>query len=171
MLVDEAKLENGWLMLHVPYPADAMRWLMTFTAGKEYELKQVRRKRSLDANAYCWVLLDKLAEKLRMQKTELYQRYIREIGGVSETYCGTPGAVKKLAQEWETNGLGYQAEVFPSKIPGCQNVTLYYGSSSFDTAQMARLIDAIAQDCLAIGIETRPEEEINAMLSQWGEKL
>lgn len=166
MTVEEARFEQGWLCIKTQ-PSEALKWLCHFKQGKDYEIRQIRKKRSLDANAYCWVLLDKLAEALGVQKTELYRRYILEIGGVSDTYCGTPGAVKKLAQEWETNGLGYQADVFRSKIPGCLNVTLYYGSSAFDTAQMSRLIDAIAQDCLAIGIETKPEEEINALLSQW----
>jgi hypothetical protein len=78
-------------------------------------------------------------------------------------------AVKRLVSIWEDKGLGWQAETFPSKIDGCTNVTLYYGSSAFDTKQMSRLIDSIVEDCRAVGIETRPAEEIESLLNQWRE--
>ena len=64
----------------------AVAWLSSLISaledGKEYvvEVKQYRKKRSLDANAYCWVLIDKLAEKLNVSKTEVYRREIKEIG-------------------------------------------------------------------------------------------
>lgn len=45
------------------------------------EIKPYRKKRSLDSNAYFWVLVDKLAAKLGRGKTEIYKEYIREIGG------------------------------------------------------------------------------------------
>ena len=51
----------------------------------DVEIKEHREKRSLDANAYFWVLVDRLAEKLRIPKTDIYRRYIREIGGNNET--------------------------------------------------------------------------------------
>ena len=37
------------------------------------ELKKYREKRSLDANAYMWVLISKLQEKLDIQKEEIYK--------------------------------------------------------------------------------------------------
>lgn len=151
-------------------PAEALRWLMGFKQGKNYEIKLTRKKRSLDANAYCFAILDKLSEALRIPKEELYRRYIKEIGGVSEVYCGKTEAIKRLSQEWVNKGLGWQAEMFPSKLEGCTNVILYYGSSVYDTAQMSRLIDAIVQDCQSIGIETKPKEEIESLLKQYEER-
>ena len=53
----------------------------------DVEIKEHREKRSLDANAYFWVLVDRLAEKLRIPKTDIYRRYIREIGGNHEMVC------------------------------------------------------------------------------------
>jgi hypothetical protein len=166
MLIDEAKLDMGWLCLKVQ-PADALRWLVKFKQGKDYEIKQVRQKRSLDANAFCFVLLDKLSEALQTPKEELYRRYIREIGGVSDIVCVPTKAVDRLVATWESNGLGWQAEPFPSKLDGCTNVILYYGSSTYDTKQMSRLIDSIVQDCHSIGIETRSPEEIESLLKGW----
>lgn len=56
-----------------------------------------------------------------------------------------------------------------SKLKGCVNVTVWYGSSVYDTEQMARLIDAIVQDCRDVGIETMTPRELDALVSRWGE--
>lgn len=132
------------------------------------EVKPYRERRSLDANAYFFVLADKLAEKLNTTKEEIYRNAIKEIGGVSETVCVKNQAVERLCEGWRKNGLGWQTDTFPSKIEGCTNVILYYGSSTFDTAQMSRLIENIVQDCRAVGVETRTPDEIANMLSLWG---
>lgn len=57
----------------------ARQVLDSLKPGKVYdvEIKEHREKRSLDANAYFWVLVDRLAEKLRIPKTDIYRSYIR----------------------------------------------------------------------------------------------
>jgi hypothetical protein len=133
------------------------------------DIKQFREKRSLDANAYFFVLADKLAEALNTTKEEIYRNAVREIGGVSEIVCVRDQAVDRLCEGWRQNGIGWQTEIFPSKLEGCTNVILYYGSSTYDKAQMARLIDNIIQDCKACGIETKTPNEIAEMKARWGE--
>ena len=166
MQVEFAKLEDGWLCLKVQ-PTEALKWLCNFKQGKDYDIKEVRQKRSLDANAYAWVLLDKLAEALNYPKAELYRRYVKEVGGCSDVVCVKNQAVDRLRSEWSNKGLGWQTDTMPSKIQGCTTVVLYYGSSSYDKAQMGRLIDLIVQDCTAIGIEVKPQEEIESLLQQY----
>lgn len=126
-----------------------------------------RNRRSLDANAYCWALISRLAEKLRIPKTEIYRNAIRDIGGNSDTVCIKSKAVDSLCDGWSRNGIGWLTETFPSKLEGCTNVTLYYGSSTYDTAQMSRLIENIVEECKAQGIETKSEEEVASLLRQW----
>lgn len=135
-----------------------------------FKIGRYREKRSLDSNAYAWVLMDRLAEKLNMTKEEIYKGYIKEIGGVSEVVCVKNEAVEKLCEGWRHNGLGWQTETFPSKIFGCTNVILYYGSSTYDKAQMNRLISMVVEDCKLQGIDVRTPDEIENMLSLWGEK-
>lgn len=127
-------------------------------------VKRYKAKRSLDANAYAWVLIDKLAERMRLPKEEVYRDHIRHIGGVSETVCVMDRAVDKLTAAWGKYGLGWQTETFPSKIDGCTNVTLYYGSSTYDTGQMSALIDALVQSCKALNIETLPPEKLQSLM-------
>lgn len=141
-------------------------------SGKEYdiEVKRHRERRSPDANAYFWKLLDELAEKINITKSEIYRRYIKEIGGVSTVICVKEKYADKLCCNWEKNGIGWQTDRTESKLSGCVNIILYYGSSTYDSAQMSRLIDLLVQDCKAQGIDTRPRDEIDALIEKWGQK-
>ena len=132
------------------------------------KLGEFKKKRSLDANAYCWVLIGKLAEKLSIPRTEIYRSAIRDVGGNSEIVCAQDKAVKSLCEGWERNGLGWVTDTMPSKIEGCTNVALYYGSSTYNTAQMSRLISIIQEDCRQYGIEVKSQEEVDSLLKQWG---
>lgn len=135
----------------------------------DIEVKKHRKRRSLDANAYFWVLCSRLAAAVRQPKEDVYKACIRDVGGNFEVVCVQECAVEKLRSGWEHNGLGWVTETAPSKLSGCVNVMLYYGSSTYDGAQMARLIDNIVQDCRAVGIETMTPDEL-ARLDGYGEK-
>ena len=130
-------------------------------------IKKHRNKRSLDANAYAWVLIDKIAAKRSMSKAEVYRNAIKDIGGVSDVVCIQNKAKQTMIDIWTRNGIGWQAEEMESKIPGCTNLVLYKGSSVYDTKQMSALIDSLVQDAKAIGIETRPQEEIESLLKEY----
>lgn len=153
--------------------AELASYIDSLDEDKEYMLtvKEHKEKRSLNANSYAWTLMDKLAVKLRMGKTEIYRSYIREIGGNSYLVCCTNSAVDDLCRDWETKGLGWLADTEPSKLEGCTNVRLYYGSSVYDTAQMSRLIDLVVQDCKANDIETLTPEELDRMNEEWGRRV
>lgn len=132
------------------------------------DIKKYHKKRSLDANAYFWTLADKLAEQLNITKEEIYRNSIQNIGGNTETICVKNDTVDKLCEHWQNKGLGWLTDTFPSKIEGCTNIILYFGSSTFDTSQMNRLISNIVQDCEAVGIDTKTPDQIAEMLSLWG---
>lgn len=129
----------------------------------DVEVKQHRNRRSLDANGYAWVLMDKIAARMHIDKKDVYREAIKSIGGVSETVCVQDKAVDRLRQGWEQNGIGWQTDTMPSKLKGCTNVILYYGSSTYDSQQMSLLIDHIVQDAKALGIETMTPAELEAL--------
>ena len=131
-------------------------------------IKKHRERRSLDANAYAWLLMDKLAEVTAVPKSDVYRREVKDVGGNTEIVCVREIAVQKLCDGWQKNGIGWQTDVIDSKIDGCKNVVLYYGSSTFDTKQMSRLIDNIVQDCKALGIETLTPQQLDALKEEWG---
>lgn len=164
-LIDLSLSIDGKQRLTVELDGDFRRtWDELHEVDCDFTVKKHRVKRSLDANAYCWVLLDKIAAKKHITRTEAYRNAIRDIGGVSDIVCVKKAALKRLKQQWEERGIGWQTEEFESPIPGWVNVILYYGSSCYDTAQMAQLIDSIVQDARSLGIETEDENKIKSLL-------
>lgn len=159
-----------WLRLQVSEPQKARRFLDAKKSGKQYvaEIKEWRQKRSLDANAYCWLLLNKLADKLNIPVRDLYRHYIPDVPNNSQVVCVPSAAVDRLRTGWEHNGLGWCSDVMLSKLPGCTNVILYYGSSTFDSKQMSMLIEMIVADCKSVGIETMTPAELSRLGDEWG---
>lgn len=130
-------------------------------------VKKYRKPRSLDSNAYMWVLIDKLAVATGLRKQDVYFNGLRNVGGNTRVYCGIPEAIDDICNLWSTQGStgwGWPFDRYPSKLEGCENVRLYYGSSTFDTATMSRMIDHLVRDCMAVGVETMPPEELASLL-------
>lgn len=147
----------------------ALRFVLQHDAKKTYtcEIKEFRAKRSLDANAYAWVLIDKLAAAMHMGKTEVYRNAVKDIGGNSVQYHVREDAVKPFIRAWSSQGLGWPVDVLESTKQGYKWLICHYGSSSYDTSTMKRLIDNLAQDCEALGIETKTPRELALMMDAW----
>lgn len=167
----EIKLEGGWLMVK-PERQDMGRAMALVRKHKKrlYDLvvKEHREKRSLDANAYAWVLINKLAVEMRQPPIEVYRQSIRDVGGNCTPMCVQNKDVARFIKAWEGNGLGWPVDdLGHSQVPGCRNLMAYHGSSTYDTAQMSRLIDNLVQDCKALGIETLPPEKLSLLKEEW----
>lgn len=133
-------------------------------------LQDIKKKRSLDANAYMWILCQKIAEKVGNTKNEVYQEHIKNIG-VFEPLPIKFEAVDKFMESWGKNGVGWISEIVgDSKLKGYKLIHAYYGSSTYDTKQMSLLIDNIVQDCKALEIETMTPAEMENLKRMWGEK-
>lgn len=167
----EVKLEGGWLMVR-PEREDLGKAMSVVRKHKDMlydlEVREHRKKRSLDANAYAWVLIDKLADAMRITPKEIYRQAIVNIGGNCEVIPIKEEAAERFKQIWENQGLGWPCvDIGKSKIPGYRNLRAYYGSSTYDTRQMAQLIDNLVQDCKALDIETLPPDKL-ALLMEGG---
>ncbi len=138
-------------------------------ADKPYILtvKEKRQRRSLSANAYFWVLCNKLAEKTRIEKTTIYRTLVREMGGNYHELIAKEIAVKQFCEDWAHQGLGWITDVLDSNLDGYYTILAYYGSSQYDTAQMARLIELTVQECKEQGIETMTPAEIDRLIDLW----
>ena len=102
-----------------------------------------------------------------MPKTEIYRSAVKDIGGNTNIGCFRDSDIDDICKLWATNGLGWFAEPFGSRIDGCRNVVFYRGSSVYDNAQMSRLIENIVQDCKAVGIETLTPSELERLKEGW----
>lgn len=145
------------------------QWLWQQPREELFEIKPYKKpkksKRSLNANAYCWVLLQKLADKLNTTKEELYKHYIKS-KGIFRTIEIQTSAVSTFIYLWEKNGLGWICEVLNE---GKEITTLiaYYGTSSYNTSQMAHYIDFVVEECRTQGIEVLTEQEIQSLKENW----
>lgn len=134
------------------------------------ECKKWRNRRSVDANAYMWVLVDKIAKATKQRPVDVYRHAIKEIPGNSTIVCVQNKAKDVLKQQWEARGLGWQVEELDSRIDGCTNLKLYYGSSTYDTEQMQMLIDSVVDSAKELGIETLTPFELEGMMVAWNLK-
>lgn len=136
------------------------------------EVKPYRAKRSLDANAYAWVLMDKIAEALSdyettVTKADVYRDMIRLTAGAFEVIPLKNEAVQRFIEAWQANGLGWQCDTAESAIDGFTSVFAYYGSSTYNAQEMARLIDAVVAEAKELGIETMTPNEIERIKKEW----
>lgn len=134
------------------------------------EIKSYRANRSLDANAYCWVLCDKIAAILCSTKTEVYRKAVIDVGP-STPLPIRADAVDAFAEIWAAHGTGWIVEVIDdSKLTGYKLVHAYQGSSTYNTAQMSRLIDWLIGEAKQLGIETITPNEAIKMMGLWDAK-
>ena len=144
------------------YGKDVDKLVSGFRTNTEYELKPYKAKRSLSANNYAWLLLDKLAEKLHSTKEEIYRIAVANVGVFTEIKVSDAEAAKRFKRIWQHNGVGWLTRTINETT-----IQAYYGSSTYNTQEMARLIDFLQDECRRQGIETRPQEEIDSMLREW----
>lgn len=166
-----ARLETGQLIIDIPKDQRGvvMAWLKS-KKDRDYDLtiKEHRQKRSLDANAYAWVLIGKLATAMHIKPVEVYREQIQNVGDNYTPMCVREKDVQGFVSCWERNGLGWiTQDLGPSQVPGCRNLAAYHGSSTYDTRQMSRLIDNIVQDCKALGIETLTPDKLALLKEEW----
>ena len=128
------------------------------------EVKQYHQHRSLNSNAFLWVMLEKMAGVLNTTKDELYLLMLERYGVFTHLIVKEIAA-ERIIREWRTvRNLG------PVVIGGTKGIQLqcYFGSSTYDTAEMSRLIDGVVSECREVGIETLPDETIKSMNYEWG---
>ena len=165
MKIESARIMGNDLILTASIP-DARRFVYGFKPG-EYEISPAKKKRSLNANAYAWKLINDIALAVRESPEDVYREALKNIPNICEVLCVQDKAVDSMERLWIRNHIGRRVEREESKIKGCTNLYIYYGSSEFDARQMSMLIDNLVQDAQALGIETRPEEEIKSLLEAW----
>lgn len=132
------------------------------------EVKKWYKGRSSNANAYLWVLIEKLSEKLNMSRIDVYKKHIYEAGTYQDLSM-EEDAMDKFSKIWQNNGLGWFCEKVVNEY-GEIVLRAYFGSSTYNTKEMTRLLDSVIQDCKSQNIETMTPNELNSLLESWGKK-
>ncbi|MCD8087259.1 MAG: hypothetical protein LUE22_01550 [Oscillospiraceae bacterium] len=167
MNVISAKLEGNALTLGLDTASrqEAARWVYKFKPGG-WDLIRGRKKRSLDANAYCWSLCQQIGAELGISKDEVYRSALSDGNAFTQIFM-MDDALADFEQKWCSNGLGWFVKL-SSRSNGGTWVHAYYGSHVFDTREMSALIDRLIEDARALGIDTLTEREKSLLLEDWG---
>ena len=169
-----ARMETGQLIIDIPpdQRGAVMRFLRSMK-DRLYDLniKEHRKKRSLDANAKMWALINEMSAILHIPPEEIYQGYIPDVGNNFWIAPVKPEEIAERAADWCRGHIGRMADdMGPCRneaLMGYHNLKLYRGSSEYDTATFSRLLDLVLQDCRQLGIETLSEREKSLLLEQW----
>ena len=135
------------------------------------EAKKYIKKRTTNANNYFWNLLQELCELAEIDTIE-YKRRVKELGIFRRFRIETEN-IKTFEKMWVAQGIAWFCEIADTTYIGNTEfkiINAYYGSSSFNSKQMARLIDGVVQDCKVYGIETKSQQEIKSLLESWNKK-
>lgn len=135
-------------------------------SGKDIDvkLKQHREKRSLDANAYYWCLLTKLAKIHGWSNAEAHNRMLRDYGQyerVEGQLIAVPLPDTDQTEREVLSKMEYHLALSP-KVTVMKGETkrvylLLRGSSTYNTEEMTRLISGLIEECRYSGI---PDSEI-----------
>lgn len=126
----------------------------------EVTIKRYREKRSLDANAYLWALVTKIANALRESKEDIYFDMLKRYG-----QGGAVSVEQKYAEDFKRS-YKYNEYLGASDLNGktFEHFRFWVGSSEYDTEEMSILIDGVVYEAKNLGIETMPPEELKSLL-------
>lgn len=138
----------------------------------EITAKKPQKKRSLDANAFCWALCSDIGKAITppVEKEEIYRRAIRAVG-VYTPLTMVAWYVDTLREKWEANGTGWFLDVVDAAGIGKKLINLYYGTSTYTAEEMRRVIDWLVDQAEQMEIPiplSKAEQE--RLLAQWDRK-
>lgn len=140
-----------------------IQWLFNQDRGKLFDIKEHKEKRSLNANAYCWAIIGKIAEALRPPQTKdaVYLEMLKSYG---------QSQLVSVLSDIKIDGYFKYYEIAGESTLNGKNFThyrVYKGSSEYNTKEMSLLIDGIVHEAQNLGIETMPQDEIERLKGMW----
>lgn len=129
---------------------------------KEYEVKEYKHKRSLNANAYYWVLVNKIADALNQSKEFIHLCMLKQYGQRYVLCVPYDTPIENLVKYYEQDGVRKQGD----RLFKTYNV--YLPSSEMNTYEMSKLIDGTVEEAQSMGIETMTPDELAHLKAMWG---
>lgn len=144
-----------------------MVWLLKQDNKKQYEIKEVKQKRSNNANAYFHALVNELARYYSMSDTDMKIKMNLDYGTIAKF---EDGRIKGCKVPKGTNIREfYQYAKWYKKDENEDDCYIFYKEThTLNSKEMAQLINGVVQECENAEIETKPKAEINALLESWG---
>lgn len=129
-------------------PAAADELLKLTGCEVDVEIRKHRERRSLDANAYAWLLIGKIAEALSppLPKEDVYMEMLRRYG--------QSGVVSVLTRAADDFRRAYKYTDVVSQGRGVTYIRYYIGTSEYDSREMSLFIDGVVEEARQLGIDT-----------------
>lgn len=108
MKIESARIMGNDLILTASIP-DARRFVYGFKPG-EYEISPAKKKRSLNANAYAWKLINDIALAVWESPEDVYREALKNIPNICEVLCVQDKAVDSMERLWTRNHIGRRVE-------------------------------------------------------------
>lgn len=165
-LVDHCMLVNGEQRLTIQ-TKDDLRGLYDQLHDDEIsaEVKKYRKPRSLDANAYFHVLVNKIAATVGTSDDEVKRELVVKYGTVETDEDGSPyGAMLPASADIDKvypYTRCYKTMSMNGKSYRCY--LLYKHTRDMDSAEMSHLIDGTVSEAKALGIETMTPDQIREL--------
>ena len=129
----------------------------------DINIKKHSEKRSLDANAYYWVLVTKIGNVLRASKEEVHLVMLKRYGQITTVCLPAEETIKGLVKYYEFDGA------FKNKGKAFKTYKVYRPSSEMNKYEMGVLIDGVVSECHEMGIETLTPSQLLDLKNQWCE--
>lgn len=138
-------------------PLELISYLYNADKEKQYELREYHKRKTLSQNAYAWVLINEVANKINKSKEQVYLQMLKDYGQRTEILLKADVEVKTYFKYYEA--------VSKIKKDGIEFIEyyLYKGSSQFDSKEMSIFIDGIIEEAKQLGIQTMTPNEIRKM--------
>lgn len=139
----------------------------------DIRIKKYRKRRSLDANAYFHVLVDKLADKVGISKPRCKNIMIGRYGQpffIDENETKEAVIKTNIPENQMLENETFHCAPCGARMEGGTEVIFYKvfrGSSTYNTKEMSMLIDGLVSECKEFGVETLPPDELERMLHRW----
>ncbi|HHX70974.1 MAG TPA: hypothetical protein GX708_23360 [Gallicola sp.] len=148
----------------IDYPKNLIKKLLDLDQDKKYEIKEHKKKRSLDANAYYWSLINQLANKLNLGNEELHRKMLQDYSQVMIvplTPLQNPKGYFKYYEEYQKGKIKGQ-EIIQYKV--------YLPSSEMNSKEFWHLLQGLENECREQGIETLEERKVREMIERMENK-
>ena len=119
---------------------------------------------SLDANAYAWVLMSRIADVLGTSREEVYEEMLRRYGVLYEDEEGCITVTVKAEVDMGKVGGHW---LLLKKNGKYAAYAMIKGSSEYDTREMSRFIDGVVSEAKELSIETLTPRELQEMKAGW----
>lgn len=132
---------------------EIIKWLYSQDEDSLFEIKELKRHRTLTQNSYLWKLINEIANQVGKTKEDVYLQMLKDYG---------QSEIISVKSSIDITGYFKYYEVICT-IDKFTNYRIYKGSSEFTTLEMKYLLDGVIQECENLGIPTLTEEQIQKM--------